>query len=88
LELNPIDQAKGILAYIQAKHPDKGYNLDGVMSELVKVMCAPDYTSQEFLETVSKTLEISRKSTRTLYNTISLLKLVPKIQDVIVSPLS
>jgi ParB/RepB/Spo0J family partition protein len=24
-DLNPIDQAKGILAYIQAKHPDKGY---------------------------------------------------------------
>jgi ParB family transcriptional regulator, chromosome partitioning protein len=28
-DLNPIDQAKGILAYIQVKHPDKGYNLDG-----------------------------------------------------------
>jgi len=34
-DLNPIDQAKGILAFIHAKHPDKGYGVTGVMSELV-----------------------------------------------------
>ncbi|MCX5805340.1 MAG: ParB/RepB/Spo0J family partition protein [Proteobacteria bacterium] len=25
-DLNPIDQAKGILSFIQARHPDKGYS--------------------------------------------------------------
>ena len=29
-----MDQAKGILAYIQAKHPDKRYDVDGVMSAI------------------------------------------------------
>ena len=28
-DLNPVDQAKGFLAYVQAKHPDKGFDLDG-----------------------------------------------------------
>ncbi|MCX5815412.1 MAG: ParB/RepB/Spo0J family partition protein, partial [Proteobacteria bacterium] len=31
-DLNPMDQAKGILAFIQAKLPDKNYDVDGVMS--------------------------------------------------------
>jgi hypothetical protein len=31
----PIDQAKGILSFIQLKHPDKGYDVDGVMNELL-----------------------------------------------------
>ncbi|MEI6153969.1 MAG: hypothetical protein WCQ90_07765, partial [Deltaproteobacteria bacterium] len=79
-DLNPIDQAKGILAYIQAKHPDMGYDVDGVMSDLVKVMRAPEYASQGFLETVSKTLEISGKTAKTLYNGLSLLKLSSEIQ--------
>jgi ParB/RepB/Spo0J family partition protein len=82
-DLNPIDQAKGILAYIQAKHPEKNYNLDGVMSELVSYNRSPDYVSQEVSLTVRETLEISGKSIQTLHRTISLLKLVPKIQDVI-----
>ena len=27
-DLNPMDQAKGILAFVQARHPDKGYDVD------------------------------------------------------------
>ncbi len=79
-DLNPIDQAKGILTYIQAKHPGKNYDVDGVMSELVKAMRAPDYASEDFLFTVNKTSEISAKSYPTLFRTISLLKLSPEIQ--------
>jgi len=82
-DLNPIDQAKGILAYIQAKHPDKGYNLDGVMSELVKYNRRPKDLPEEIALTVRAISEITAKSIPTLFNTISLLKLVPKIQDVI-----
>jgi hypothetical protein len=82
-DLNPIDQAKGILAYIQAKHPDKGYNLDGVMSELVKYNRKPDTLSNTVVSTVDTIIEISAKAYASLFRTISLLKLVPKIQDVI-----
>jgi len=79
-DFNPMDQAKGILAFIQAKHPDKKYDVDGVMNELVKVMRAPDYVSEDFLFTVNKTTEISGKSYPTLFRTISLLKLSDEIQ--------
>ncbi|MCX5818061.1 MAG: hypothetical protein NTX75_17745 [Proteobacteria bacterium] len=75
-----MDQAKGILAYIQAKHPDKSYDVDGVMNELMKVIREPEYASQEFIATVAMTLEISGKSIRTLHRTILLLKLSPEIQ--------
>ncbi|MCX5816736.1 MAG: ParB/RepB/Spo0J family partition protein, partial [Proteobacteria bacterium] len=61
-DLNPMDQAKGILAYIQAKHPDKNYDVDGAMNELMKVIREPEYASQEFIATVAMTLEISGKS--------------------------
>ncbi|MCX5806796.1 MAG: hypothetical protein NT010_12165 [Proteobacteria bacterium] len=84
-DLNPIDQAKGILTYIQAKHPDKGYNLDGVMSILVSYKRRPEDLPGGVAPTVGAIIEISAKSITTLYNTISLLKLVPKIQDVIFS---
>ncbi|MCX5811159.1 MAG: hypothetical protein NT178_01240 [Proteobacteria bacterium] len=44
-DLNPIDQAKGILTYIQARHSDKGYDVDGVMSDLIKYNRKPDLLS-------------------------------------------
>jgi ParB family transcriptional regulator, chromosome partitioning protein len=79
-DLNPIDQAKGILSYIQAKLPDKNFDADGVMNELMKIMREPEYASQEFIATVAMTLEISGKSIKTLFNGISLLKLPDEIQ--------
>ncbi|MCX5806087.1 MAG: hypothetical protein NT010_08480 [Proteobacteria bacterium] len=87
-DLNPIDQAKGILAFFQAKHFDKKYSLDGVMSILVDIQLRPEKLSSEITFTVNVISEISGKSYPTLFRTISLLKLVSKIQDVIVSPLS
>ncbi len=82
-DLNSIDQAKGILAFIQAKHPGIVYNVDGIMSELMNYDRRPEDVSKEFAATVAATIEISGKSTRTLHRTMSLLKLVPKIQDAI-----
>jgi len=79
-DLNPMDQAQGILAFIQAKHPDKGYDVDGVMSDLVKYEMKPESLSEEIVDTLSTTAEISGKSTRTILRTISLLKLPPEIQ--------
>jgi ParB family transcriptional regulator, chromosome partitioning protein len=88
-DLNPIDQAKGILAYFQARHPDTQadnvYNVDEVMSDLVSYNRSPEYVSDIFSATVAETLKISGKSIRTLHRTISLLKLVPKIQEAILA---
>jgi len=55
------------------------------MSELVNYDRGSKYATEGFSETVSEILKISAKSTKTLYNTISLLKLVPKIQTTISS---
>jgi len=79
-DLNPIDQAKGILAFIQARHPDKGYDVGGVMSELVSYNRRPEDLSQEIATTVVATAKIAVKSITTLFNMISLLKLSPEIQ--------
>jgi hypothetical protein len=83
-DLNPIDQAKGILAFFQAKHPDVVYNLDGVINELMNYNLKPDSVSKEVTDTVSVIVKISAKSIQTMHRTISLLKLVPKIQEAIV----
>ncbi|MCX5817686.1 MAG: ParB/RepB/Spo0J family partition protein [Proteobacteria bacterium] len=82
-DLNPMDQAKGILAYIQAKHPDKGYDVDSLMSDLVNYDRSPDYLLKEVSDTLSETSEIVGKSIRTLSRTLSLLKLDPEIQAAI-----
>ncbi len=87
-DLNPMDQAKGILAYIQAKHPDKGYDVDDVMNELMNVMRRPDSVSEEIAATIAAITEIVGKSTKTLFNMISLLKLSEEIRTAIVPPLS
>jgi ParB/RepB/Spo0J family partition protein len=87
-DLNPIDQAKGILAYIQAKHPGMSeagnvYNVDEVMSDLVRYTRKPETLSEEIVNTVLTISDIVGKSIMTLHRTISLLKLVPKIQEAI-----
>ena len=79
-DLNPVDRAKGVLAYVQTKHPDKGYNLDGVLSELVNVTRTPDYASEAVSFTVKEVSKICGKSLPTLYRSISLLKLSDEIQ--------
>ena len=53
-DLNPIDQARGILAYIQAKHPDKNFDADGVMSELVVYERRPEDQLEEIRVTVTR----------------------------------
>jgi hypothetical protein len=91
-DLNPIDQAKGIYAYFQAKNPDprqerpgagKEYNVDGVMSDLVVYERRPEDLPTEIRVTVTQISEIIGKSIKTLFNVISLLKLVPEIQDAV-----
>ncbi|MCX5810477.1 MAG: ParB/RepB/Spo0J family partition protein, partial [Proteobacteria bacterium] len=82
-DLNPMDQAKGILAFIQARHPDKGYDVAGAMSELMSYDRGSEYATEGFSATVAEILKISGKSTKTLFNVISLLKLSPEIQEAI-----
>ncbi len=82
-DLNPLDQAQGILSFIQAKHPDKGYDVEGVMSELVRYNLKPETLPEEIVLTVRTISEISAKSIQTLHRTISLLKLSDEIQEAI-----
>ncbi|MCX5809781.1 MAG: ParB/RepB/Spo0J family partition protein [Proteobacteria bacterium] len=82
-DFNPMDQAKGILAYIQAKHPDKNYDVDGVMGILVSYNRRLEDLTEQVAATVAATLEISGKSIRTLHRTISLLKNPDEIQAAI-----
>ncbi|MCX5815130.1 MAG: hypothetical protein NTX75_02660, partial [Proteobacteria bacterium] len=79
-DLNPIDQAKGILAYIQAKLPDKNYDVDGVMSELVTYNRRREDAPEAFASTVDTNMEISGKAYTSLFRTLSLLKNPPEIQ--------
>ena len=79
-DLNPMDQAKGMMAFIQARHQDKGYNVDTLMADLVSYEMRPEDLSKEIADTVSAISEIIGKSTRTLLRTISLLKLPDEIQ--------
>jgi hypothetical protein len=78
----------GVSQQFHTKHPDKGYNLDEVISELISYNRRQKDVSEAFAFTVNAILQISGKSYPTLFRTISLLKLVSKIQDVIVSSLS
>ena len=79
-DLNSMDQAKGILAFFQAKHPDKNYDMDGVMSDLVSYNRRPEDLPEEIALNVRAIIEIAGKSIQTLHRTISLLKLSPEIQ--------
>ncbi|MCX5810712.1 MAG: hypothetical protein NTX36_15305 [Proteobacteria bacterium] len=78
-----MDQAKGILSFIQLRHPDKGYELDGVMSALVSCTRRPEDLPGEVAKTVLAIAEIVGKSIMTLFNGLSLLKLSPEIQAAI-----
>ena len=71
-DLNPMDQAKGIMAFIQARHPDNGYDVDGVMSLLVKYDRRTEGVPEAFVATVATTLKITAKSTKTLFNVIQI----------------
>ena len=63
-----------------ASFPEKGYDVAGVMSELVNYDLKPDSVSPEVTDTVSVIAEIVGKSIRTLSRTLSLLKTPPEIQ--------
>jgi ParB family chromosome partitioning protein len=82
-DLNPMDQAKGILSFIQVRHPDKGYDVNGVINELMNYNLKPDSVLKEVTDTLSVIAEISGKSTRSMIRTISLLKTPPEIQTAI-----
>lgn len=82
-DLNAIDQAKGILSYFQAKHPERNYDVNGVMSDLVDYKLRPENLADQITPTVGVILEITGKSITTLYNELSLLKLSATIQEAI-----
>lgn len=82
-DLNPIDQARGILSYFQAKHPDKNYEVDGVTRELLNQKLKPEYVSDQISPTIGEIMEITGKSINTLCNVLSLLKLSDTIKTAV-----
>jgi hypothetical protein len=69
-----------IFIFNRARHPDRGYDVQGVMSALMCYKLKPDDLSDELVPTVGTKLETSGKSITTLFNMILLLKLFPEIQ--------
>ena len=61
----------------------KGYDVDGVMSVLVSYNRRPEDVSEEIAETVSAIVVIVGKTTRTVFNGLSLLKTPDEIQAAI-----
>jgi len=82
-DLNPIDQAKGILSYIQAKLPDRNYDVEGLMSDLIKYNRKPDTLSEAMVSTLDTIMKISGKAYTSMFRTMSLLKLPDQIQAAI-----
>ncbi len=80
-DLNPIDQAQGILSFIQAKLPDRNYGVDEVMSRLTSYSRRPEDLPEDIAVTITAIVEISGKSIKTVFNGLSLLKLPPSIQS-------
>ena len=82
-DLNPMDQAKGILSFIQLRHPDKEYDVEGVMSDLIKYNRKPDTLSEVMVSTLDTIMKISGKAYTSMFRAISLLKLPDQIQAAI-----
>ncbi len=82
-DLNPIDQAQAILAFVQAKLPDKNYDVDRVLNELVSYDRRQDSMSEAVAVTVTAMMQIAGKSPKTLYNFVSLLKLPSEIRSAV-----
>ncbi|MCX5809173.1 MAG: hypothetical protein NTX36_07360 [Proteobacteria bacterium] len=72
-----------VFIFNRAKHPDKNYDVDEVMSELVVYERRPGDQLGEIRATVAQIAEIAGKTVRTLYNGLSLLKLSDEIQAAI-----
>ncbi len=59
----------------------KGYDLDGVMSELARYTRKSEDVPEEIAVTVTAIVEISGKSIKMLFNWLSLLKLPDEMQE-------
>ena len=82
-DINAMDLAKGILSFIQLRHPDKEYGVDGVIAALVNYNRRPEDLPKKVANTVLAITNISGKSIQSLYRAISLLKLPNEMQAAI-----
>jgi ParB family transcriptional regulator, chromosome partitioning protein len=82
-DLNPIDQAPGILANFQAKNREQKYDVDGVMNESISYQRRAEGMAGEIAATVGAIVEITGKSINSIYNGLSLLKLPEGIKKAV-----
>ena len=70
-----------------ASFPERGYDVQGVMNEIMNYNLKVENVSEAMTETVSVIVDIAGKSIRTLFNGLSFLKLPEEIRTAIVPPL-
>jgi ParB family chromosome partitioning protein len=79
-DLNPVDQAKGVLGYFKVKLGEAAPERDNLMSMLVDYNRDPSRQSGDFPTTVVGVSKITGKSVTSLHRALSLLKLSDEIQ--------
>ena len=72
-----------VFIFNRARHPGRGYDVDGVMGVLVSYNRRPEDLPEEIATTVVATTAIAEKSIMTVYNGLSLLKLSDEMQAAI-----
>ena len=80
-DLDPIDTAQAVVGYVQARHAEEGFDVDGIINMMINLEREPDRVKKEVADTVSAIMNISGKSLRSVQRTCSLLKLPEEIQN-------
>ena len=86
-DLDPIDMANGVHAFFQCRHGDKFADPEAVISALMNYDRDPERVEKEFTATVAVILDYLEKSTRSIENILSLLKLPEEIKIAVKSGL-
>lgn len=79
-ELDPIDTAQAVVGYFQARHPEEGFDADGIINRMMNLEREPERVNAGITDTVSVIQKISGKSIRSLERSCSLLRLPEEIQ--------
>ena len=80
-DLDPIDTAQAAVGYIQARHAEEGFDVDGIINTMINLEREPERVKKEIADTVSAIMNILVKSLRSVQRTCSLLKLPEEIQN-------
>jgi len=80
-DLDPIDTAQAVVEYIQARHGDEAFDIDGIINLIILLERDPARINTEIVGTVTTIQKITSKSLTSLRRSCSLLKLPEEIQN-------